>query len=111
MQLVNMRRLLLAHNLDLQCSHFKMTMIHNSKVVMRDQENSLNPITRLWHKLTTSPILNHKLSKYMKLTKIAIVQVLGFVENENMFNTFNFMKNQLRNQLSVHLDLCIQFYS
>jgi len=47
----------------------------------------------------------------MKLTKIAIVQMFGFVENEHMFNTFNFMKNQLWNQLSVLLDLCIQFYS
>jgi hypothetical protein len=39
--------LLLTHNLDLQCSHFKMTMIHNSEVVMCDQESSLNPITKL----------------------------------------------------------------
>jgi hypothetical protein len=70
-----------------------MTMIHNSKVVMHDQENSLNPITRLWHKLLASPILSHKLLKYMKLTEIAIFQVLGSVENEHMFSTFNFMKN------------------
>ncbi len=37
--------LLSTHNLDLQCSHFKMTMIHNFEVVMHDQDNSLNPIT------------------------------------------------------------------
>jgi hypothetical protein len=37
--------LLSFHNLNLQCSHFKMTMIHNSKVVMRDSKNNLNPMT------------------------------------------------------------------
>jgi hypothetical protein len=78
---------------------------------MCNQEGSLNPITRLWHKLITSSILNHKLSKHMKLTKIVVVQMFNSIENEHMFSTFNFMKNQLQNQLSVHLDLCTQFYS
>ncbi len=81
------------HNLDLQCSYFKITMIHNFEVVMHNQDNSLNPITKLWHKLTASPILNHKLSKYMKLTTIVVAQAFGYIENEHMFNTFNFMKN------------------
>jgi len=74
-----------------------MTMIHNSEVVMCNQESSLNPITRLWHKLIASPILNHKLSKHMKLTEIVVVQMFGSIENEHIFSTFNFMKNQLRN--------------
>jgi len=68
-----------------------MTMIHNFEVV--DLESSLNPLTWLWHKVTTSPILTQKLSKYMKLTNIAIIRVLGFMENERTFNIFSFMKN------------------
>jgi hypothetical protein len=88
-----------------------MTMIHNSEIVMRNQENSLNLITKLWHKLTTFPILNHKLLKYMVLTEIVIVQVFGSIENEHMFSMFNFMKNQLWNRLSVHLDLCTRSYN
>jgi hypothetical protein len=70
-----------------------MTMIHNSKVVMHDYKSNLNPMTRLWHKVTASPTLNQKLSKYMKLVEIADVQVFSFVENKRTFSTFNFMKN------------------
>lgn len=87
--------LLSFHNLDLQCSHFKTTMIHNSEVVMCDFESNLNLLTQLWHKVTTSPTLNHKLSKYMKFAKIVVIQVFISIENEHTFNTFNFMKNQL----------------
>jgi len=65
--------LLLVHNLDLQCSHFKMTMIHNFKVVMHDQKNRLNLVIRLWRKFTAFPIFNHKLSKYMKLIDIVVL--------------------------------------
>jgi hypothetical protein len=46
-----------------------------------------------------------------KLAKIVIIQVLGSIENEHTFSTFNFMNNQLRNQLNMQLDLCIWFYS
>ncbi len=69
-----------------------MTMIHNFEIVMCDQDSSLNLVTRLWHKLTASPILNHKLLEYMKLTKIVIVQVFGSIKNEHTFSMFNFMK-------------------
>jgi len=50
-----------------------MTMIHNSKVVMHDQDSNLNLIIRLWCKIKLSPILNHKLLEYVKLTEITIV--------------------------------------
>jgi hypothetical protein len=60
------------HILNLQSSHFKMTMIHNFKVVMCEESN-LNPVTRLWRKITTSLILNHKLLEFMKLTEIVVV--------------------------------------
>ncbi len=69
-----------SHNLDLQRSHFKMTTIHNFEVVMHDSENNLNPMTWLWCKITVSPTLNQKLSKYVKLPKITTVQVLSFVK-------------------------------
>jgi hypothetical protein len=50
-----------AHTLDLQSSHFKMIMIHNSEVIMCDKKNSLNPLTQLWHKIPAFPIFNQKL--------------------------------------------------
>jgi hypothetical protein len=82
-----------------------MTMIHNFENVMCDSESNLNPMTRLWCKITMSPPLNHKLLEYMKLAKITTIQVLGFVEDKHTFNTLSFMKNWLWNWFNTHLDL------
>jgi hypothetical protein len=61
------------------------------------KKNQLNPFTKLSQKNLTSSILYHKLLEFMKLAKIVVVQleVLGFVEDEQTFNIFNFMKNRL----------------
>ncbi len=104
-------RLLLVHNLDLQSSHFKVTMMHNFKVVLWE-ENSLNLVTRLWHKVTANPILNHKLLEFMKLAKIVVVlEVFGSIEDRHTCNIMSFMKNRLWNQLNIHLDLCTHFFN
>jgi hypothetical protein len=66
------------HDLDLQSSHLKMTMMHNCKAILRE-ESSLNPMTRLSRKIIANPILNNKLLKFMKLAKIDVVQVFGLV--------------------------------
>jgi hypothetical protein len=98
-------RLLLVHDLHLESSHFKVTMTHNFKVILWE-ENSLNLVTKLWHKINKNPILNHKLSEFMKLTKIVVVLVVfGLVENEHTFDIINFMKSRLQNQLNTRLDL------
>jgi hypothetical protein len=47
----------------------------------------------------------------MKLAEIIVVQVLGSIEDECTFNTLSVMKIPLQNRLSMHLDLCTQFYS
>jgi hypothetical protein len=43
------------------------------------------------------PILVHKLSKYMKIVKIVMVQMLGLVEDEKTFSKLFFMKNKMCN--------------
>jgi hypothetical protein len=48
---------LLAHMLDLQSNHFKMTMLHNYEATLC-KENKLNPLTRLWRKISTFDVLN-----------------------------------------------------
>jgi hypothetical protein len=58
--------LLSIHTLDLQNLFFKMTMCHNSKIVLCE-ENNFNPFTKLWHKVFGFLVLNHKLSKFIKL--------------------------------------------
>ncbi len=98
------------HDLDLQSSHFMVTMMHNYEAILRE-ENNLNLMIRLWCKITTNPILNHKLSKFMKLVEIVIVQVFNLVEDECTFNTISFMKNRLQKWLNIHLDLYIHSFS
>jgi hypothetical protein len=88
-------------------SFFNMTMVHNVKPILCE-DNELNPINRLWSIFFMFAILTHKLSEYMKLVEIAIVQVFSFVENKHTFNIVSFM-NKLWNRLSIHLDLCIKF--
>jgi hypothetical protein len=39
--------------------------------------------------------LNEKVLKYNKLAEIALVEVLGSVEDERTFNNLSFMKNKL----------------
>ncbi len=97
--------LLLTHMLDLHSSHFKMTMLHNYKVTLCEK-NQLNPLMRLWCKISTFVVLNLNLSKYIKLIEITVVQVIGSIEDEQTFNTIAFIKNKLHNYLNTHLDLC-----
>jgi hypothetical protein len=102
--------LFFTHDLDLQSSHFKVTMMHNSKAVLQE-ENSLNPMTRLWRKIIANPILNHKLLKFMKLAEIDVVQVFGLVEDEHTFSIVNFMKSRLWNWLKAQLSLNTCFFN
>jgi hypothetical protein len=72
--------LLSIHNLDL---HFKkyMIMVDNFNAILR-KENELNLVTRLWCKIFTFTILNHKLLEYIKLAEIYTIQVFGFDDDE-----------------------------
>jgi hypothetical protein len=45
--------------------------------------------------------------EYIKITKVTIVQIFGLMEDERCFNTLNFMKSTLQNNLTTHVDLVI----
>jgi hypothetical protein len=94
----------------LQSSFFKKIMLHNVEVFLW-KENDLDPLTKLWCKFFSFPVLNHKLLEYIKLVEIAIVQVLSLDENNQTFNIVSFMKNKLQNNVSTHLDLCTRFFN
>ncbi len=66
-------------------------MAVNSESMLKEVSNK-NSITRLWAKISSSPILKIKLLKFIKLAKIACVQVLGFVEDEFIFSIVVFIK-------------------
>jgi hypothetical protein len=58
-----------------QFSFFKSVMSQNAEGVIVEHSN-LNPMSTLWKRIQSFVILSHKLNKYVKLTKIAMVQVL-----------------------------------
>jgi hypothetical protein len=92
--------------LDMQHSLFILTMKDNCHVAMVEP-CSHNLLTILWRQLTTSQIIVCQMSKYIKLAKIAIIQVLGSIEDEWCFNTLSFMMSKLQNRLTTHLVLVI----
>jgi len=51
------------------------------------------------------------ISAYVKLAKLAMCQVLGFVEDEHCFNTLFFMKGKFCNCFTTHLDVCVKMFS
>lgn len=46
----------------------------------------------------------------IKLVENVIMQIFGSVEDEGSFNTLNFMKNKLKNQLTTHLGVIIRMF-
>jgi 2-C-methyl-D-erythritol 4-phosphate cytidylyltransferase len=73
-------------------------MESNAKKVIDGDVKSLN-LTKLWRIIDDSTMLQHGLSEYLKLAEVAIVLVLGSVEDEYTFSTLSFMKDKLRNRL------------
>ncbi len=55
----------------------------------------VNPIVQMWLKIIFSSILVYKLNDYLKIVEIALVHVLGLVEDERIFNNLSFMKKKV----------------
>ncbi len=47
-------------------------------------------------------LLIQKLNEYIKVVRIAMVQILGSIEDEKTCNNLVFMKSKLYNQLTTH---------
>jgi hypothetical protein len=70
-----------------------------------------NPTTKLWGQLASNVIVANKLLEYLKLVELAIIMVLGSVEDERTFSNVNFLKSKLQNQLTIHLDLVVKMFA
>jgi hypothetical protein len=101
---------LLIDLLDEQTLMFKIAMKGNCHSAMTG-DLPLNPLNRLWKWLEASGLLRQKLSEFMKVTELAVVTVLGSVEDERIFSTLSFMKNKLRNRLTTHLPLVVSMHA
>jgi hypothetical protein len=89
---------------------FKTTMMGNCHAAMvRPLE--VNPLTAIWHTINSNAMLTHNISEYLKVAEIACVQVLGSVEDERTFSTLSFIKNRLRNRLTVNLETYAAMYA
>jgi hypothetical protein len=98
-------RLLKLKQIAVQASCFKFIMNHNVEAMIREPSN-VNPITQMWLKIQFSPLLVLKLSEYMNVVEIVVLQVLGLIADERTFNNLTFLKSKLHNQLTTHFNLC-----
>jgi hypothetical protein len=92
--------------LDEQALMFKITMKGNCHSAMTG-DLPLNPLTCLWRRVEALGLLRCKLSEFLKVVELAIVVVLGSIEDE---------RNKLRNCLFAHLPIVVgmhgqQFYT
>lgn len=70
----------------------------------------LNPLTKLWRLLDANYALVRHFGEYVKLAEIAIVYILGFVEDERCFLALSFVKDKLRNKLTDHLSFVVSMH-
>ncbi len=67
----------------------------------------INPLTRMWRLVTTSWILVSSFPMYFKLVELAMVHIIGSVEDERCLSTLAFMKSKLRNKFNIHLPIVV----
>lgn len=86
-------------------------MVSNS-MAMLEPPFHMNPLTRLWRTLDANIALARQFPKYIKLAQLAIIHVLGSVEDERCFSSLTFLKDKLRNRLaSNHHSLVMEMYA
>jgi hypothetical protein len=100
---------LCASTLDVQKFMFKITMKSNAKVAL-GPPSTINPLTKMWGIIFHSIVLFCNISKYVKSTQIAMIQVLGSMEDKQVFNNLNFIKTKICNQLIHNLALCVHMF-
>jgi hypothetical protein len=71
----------------------------------------VNPLTRIWQVIKAPQVLSHSFLEFLKLVEIAMVHVLGFVEDEHCFSFASFFKTKLCNCLDPRLELAIAMFS
>jgi hypothetical protein len=67
----------------------------------------VNPLTKIWRLFDANSTLSKCFPEYLKLAKIAVVHVLGSVEDERTFSSLSFLKDNIRNRLGTNLQLVV----
>ncbi len=97
--------------LESQTSLFKTTMLHNAFEILKKDGKECNRLRRMWLIVLGFKVLIMGISKYVKLAKLTMCQVLGFVEDERCFNIVSFMKGKFCNCFITHLDVCVNVFT
>ena len=102
-----------AGKLEEQQHLFRVTMVHNAEFACNMLPGQLeNPLTKLWRSVACNRALVSNFPEFAKLAKIAIVQVLGSVEDERTFSSLSFLKDKTRNRLdNAHLSLVVGMHA
>ena len=98
-----------AQRLAEQSSFFKLSMLNNAQWAV-EQNFRMNPLSRLWKKLSSNALLASKLSELLKIAEVAAITVMDSIEDERTFSTLNYMKSKVRNNLDDHLDLVVYMF-
>jgi hypothetical protein len=93
----------------IQQSMFKLAIKSNVLDAMVKPTN-LNLFTQLWHIPLIIKVLFYFFLAYFKLLEIAMVQVLGSMEDVHCFNFLAFKKSKLCNQLTNNLCIVVRIF-
>ncbi len=93
----------------IQQSMFKLTIKSNVLDAMVKPTN-MNLFTQLWHIPLIIKILSYFFLAYFKLLEIAMVQVLGSMEDVHCFNFSVFKKSKLCTQLTNNLCIVVRIF-
>jgi hypothetical protein len=68
----------------------------------------MNPLSKFWKKLSNNALLSTYLGEFMKVAKLVVVHIMGFVKNVFFFcPILTFMKARFQKRLCEHLDLVV----
>jgi hypothetical protein len=89
---------------------FKCCMKSNARSAMLPPFD-VNPLTKVWRVLDGNSVLVQNFSEFIKLAEIAVVHVIGSVEDERLFSSVKFLKSKLRSSLMVNLEVVVGMFS
>jgi hypothetical protein len=81
--------------LESQAFLFKTTMLHNASKILKKDGKECNHLRCMWLIVLGFKVFILRIFEYVKLAKLAMCQVLGFVENECCFRTLSFHEGQI----------------
>jgi hypothetical protein len=84
-------------------------LIKPKKAIAEPHDHNL--VTKLRTHLSSNRLSCNRLSEYMSLAELAIMQVISNVEDKRTFSTLSLIKSKFQNRPSKHLNTIIHMYA